>query len=600
MDTTMNHGMCRCCASEGTFKNLSNAYQWMGQEEIYSDMLKECFDISLTTAEPGEEGGICEVCITQLRNAANFKKQVQHTEVQFKKCLQDKLFKSDLIKVEATNLDDGDDSDNDNNLSDNFSGNEFDMAIKKEKEDPKPKKRVATRASTSRAKKSKVDDGEPSTKRKQHQESINIEIRDVTTKKVGVTELNNYKDQDEDYIIIIGNPNDISKNANQKDGASCSVVRNENVNIAKSDKAHSSINKRKNDAVIKEKHFNNIKAILENSNATIIRHRGGIGYACGYCSEQFPDPTNLKKHSLETHINVNQCYILNYKSMCDYIVKLDITALCCKLCDTNIDSLDNFMEHLQKIHDIKIFTDINNHIIPFKFDSKTLTCAVCANGITFYKFKTLLEHMRVHCRNYVCEECNEGFINSTQLRVHKNFHEAGNYPCDTCGKVLTNIRTLKAHVRAHIFKSKLVHKCGYCSELFQFSHQKYKHLEKVHGVDIVPIQCQACDKTFMGRSGYSQHIKIHHLMEQSYKCTQCDKTYVHFASLKEHEKSVHEGIKPYKCDVCLKKYTRRITWMQHIRIHTNDRRHICKICGQAFVAKVSWRGHMRSKHGEII
>ncbi|XP_059056411.1 zinc finger protein 92-like isoform X3 [Achroia grisella] len=594
MDTTMNHGMCRCCASEGTFKNLSNAYQWMGQEEIYSDMLKECFDISLTTAEPGEEGGICEVCITQLRNAANFKKQVQHTEVQFKKCLQDKLFKSDLIKVEATNLDDGDDSDNDNNLSDNFSGNEFDMAIKKEKEDPKPKKRVATRASTSRAKKSKVDDGEPSTKRNHPQTfKIKVEVEEVNSNQ-DITDISTFK---EDSTTVVDNTrvND-EKCIHKMAGTSSTVKRNKKENIRKRTKYV-------DDAATKQKYFNNIKAILENSNATVIRHRGGIGYACGYCTKQYPDAADLKKHSLEAHDDVHLCYFAktNRLSISKCVIKLDITSLCCKLCNTSIKTLECLMEHFSKTHDVKIFTDINNHIIPFKFETKFLSCAICENGVAFHKFKSLLEHMTVHYRNYVCEECDAGFINHIQLRNHKAIHESGNYTCETCAKVFNNGNKFKAHVRAvHVRKQQALSKCGYCKESFLYFHTKEKHLQEVHGVNIVRIKCQACDRSFLSRSNYTKHMKLNHLMVRPHSCGQCDKSFAYLAALKEHEGRVHLGLRMHKCDECIKTFSTKKSLQQHVRIHNNDRRFKCSLCGQAFIAKISWRGHMRSKHGMMI
>uniref|UniRef100_A0A1E1WMC2 ZAD domain-containing protein n=1 Tax=Pectinophora gossypiella TaxID=13191 RepID=A0A1E1WMC2_PECGO len=163
MESAINNGMCRCCASEGTFKDLKSAYQWMGDEEVYSEMLRECFDITLFTNIEGEvEGGICEVCVTQLRNASNFKKQVLQTEEQFKLRLQDKLFKNDIVKVEAQ-PDSDNDSDNDH-ASEDYS--EYEVPIKLESDEPKPKKRGA-KASTSRAKRTKTDDGETSKPRLQ-------------------------------------------------------------------------------------------------------------------------------------------------------------------------------------------------------------------------------------------------------------------------------------------------------------------------------------------------------------------------------------------------------------------------------------------------
>ncbi|XP_047518304.1 uncharacterized protein LOC125058293 isoform X3 [Pieris napi] len=160
----LKDGMCRCCASEGTYKDFTASYQWMGAEEVYSDMLKDCFDITLSTSLENN-GGICEVCITQLRNAFNFKKQVQNTEEQFKR-MQDKFLKEDIVKIELSN-DPMENSDGGDNIDDDFSSPEYDVpiqSIKIEKMESKTKKRPA-RASTSKAKKPKVEVGEPSNKR---------------------------------------------------------------------------------------------------------------------------------------------------------------------------------------------------------------------------------------------------------------------------------------------------------------------------------------------------------------------------------------------------------------------------------------------------
>lgn len=48
MEAIAFDGMCRCCASEGVFKDLRSAYEWMGEVEVYADLLEECFNISVS------------------------------------------------------------------------------------------------------------------------------------------------------------------------------------------------------------------------------------------------------------------------------------------------------------------------------------------------------------------------------------------------------------------------------------------------------------------------------------------------------------------------------------------------------------------------
>ncbi|XP_045456937.1 zinc finger protein 652-B-like [Melitaea cinxia] len=78
--------LCRCCHAEGSFDNLAEPKKYLQSEEIYSDMLKNCFNIEIVPV-PGEMCAmtykICEGCISRLRYAVSFKKQVQDCEEKF-------------------------------------------------------------------------------------------------------------------------------------------------------------------------------------------------------------------------------------------------------------------------------------------------------------------------------------------------------------------------------------------------------------------------------------------------------------------------------------------------------------------------------------
>ncbi|XP_050359637.1 zinc finger protein 184-like isoform X2 [Nymphalis io] len=78
--------LCRCCHTEGSFDNLAEPKTYLEKVEIYSDMLRDCFDIEIAPV-PGElctmTYKICEACILRLRYAVTFKKQVQDCEERF-------------------------------------------------------------------------------------------------------------------------------------------------------------------------------------------------------------------------------------------------------------------------------------------------------------------------------------------------------------------------------------------------------------------------------------------------------------------------------------------------------------------------------------
>ncbi|XP_026489367.2 zinc finger Y-chromosomal protein 1-like isoform X11 [Vanessa tameamea] len=464
MESISNEGMCRCCASEGTFKDFLTTYHWMGEEEIYADMLRDCFAITLYTSDDFNNGGICEVCITQLRNACNFKRQVQQTEEQFKKRVQNSVLKSSVIKLEMAGVDDGEHSDT--NLSDEFSVTEFEVPIKEEKVEEKPKKRQAAKPSTSRAKKAKTEDGEPSAKRTRRKTNIH---ENTVRKRKGIIKL-------------------ISKAT-----PSLKVVIKKKLEV--------------------DKHLDNIREILLNSNATPIRCKGGIGYACSFCTEQFPEPADLKTHTIEIHDERTKSNFMKGITLDDFIVKLDITNLKCKLCDTNLENISDFLDHLKTKHDKR--TGVNSHIIPFKFDSDVLRCSICSKQ--FNNFKVLMEHMNIHFGNHVCEVCGAGFVNKRTLRTHGYRHKTGIFSCSTCSKIFDTKVKRREHERAVHIHMHRRNKCGYCGERFTDYTKKNEHEVKIHGAKPIILSCNACEKIFDNQRSLTVHSKNYHLMERRNK-----------------------------------------------------------------------------------
>lgn len=341
------------------------------------------------------------------------------------------------------------------------------------------------------------------------------------------------------------------------------------------------------------KHRWNIIELMKNSNATPIKNHKGIGYTCCFCNREFPEAADLKKHTLENHDSdtYKKASFLKRMNMSRYHVKLDITNLKCKLCDTAIEDLEKLMKHLIDNHKKIIHMDIKNHILPFKFETDTLKCFMCDS--VFHKFKVLHEHMGVHYRNYTCDTCGVSFVNFNSLANHKLSHKTGRFPCRYCDVVLDTIVKKRNHEKGHTLK----HKCVYCPETFKDYRQKEDHLVKLHNLKVAESKCQACGKVYSNRKLLQVHIKQVHLMFRPHKCTECDMKFFSDYELKRHVVK-HTKLRQFKCPVCLKSYPRKRTLVEHLRIHNNDRRYRCELCGQAFVQKCSLRGHIKSKHRE--
>ncbi|XP_034838127.1 zinc finger protein weckle-like isoform X27 [Maniola hyperantus] len=457
MEGVLSDGMCRCCATEGSFKDFQVAYQWMGVEEIYGNMLKDCFDITLSVSEEISNGGICEVCITQLRNACNFKQQVQRTEEKFQKKLQEASFKTEGIKMEISRFED-----DDSNISaDDFSSPEYEVPIKVEKVEEKPKKRAAAKASTSKAKKTKASEGEPSVKRTEVEETSITPDEPQTGKSI---------------ITIFKKPKSEIKVVATKRG----------------------------------RYQADMKEILLNTNATPIRCKLGKGYACCFCTDQFPEPQDLKKHTLDEHDETTKSEFMRGVTLHNFNVKLDITDLKCN-CGADLQNIDDLIRHLEVEHNKGVHANMVKQIIPFKFNDG-LQCAICNHE--FNNFKFLMEHMSVHYRNHVCQICGAAFVNKKTFKSHSDRHETGSFPCKVCSKVFdTKVKKMEHERAIHVYMSKR-NKCGYCGEMFADYTKKQDHEVKVHGAKPVVLTCQGCDKIFDNQRALTAHFKTYHLMQR--------------------------------------------------------------------------------------
>lgn len=178
----------------------------------------------------------------------------------------------------------------------------------------------------------------------------------------------------------------------------------------------------------------NLRSILLHSNANPIGSKDNVGYCCSFCMKKFPSPLNLKKHFLEEH-NSDTQIVNNVGRLFQRLVKVDMTDLNCSLCCRDFDALSNFIQHLKDDHNEAVFPDVKNFIVPFKFDSEELRCALCS--IEFVTFKLLQEHMHVHYRNYICQICNAGYVNKKAYLNHTMTPENSNAKNVTKPSIMT-------------------------------------------------------------------------------------------------------------------------------------------------------------------
>ncbi|CAG9789646.1 unnamed protein product [Diatraea saccharalis] len=77
-DLVSQPDVCRCCLSANGKWDLTTSYiSESGTKEIYSEMLQECYGITLSHIKDWATSHmVCSLCVGQLRDACSFRNQV--------------------------------------------------------------------------------------------------------------------------------------------------------------------------------------------------------------------------------------------------------------------------------------------------------------------------------------------------------------------------------------------------------------------------------------------------------------------------------------------------------------------------------------------
>ncbi|XP_048485963.1 zinc finger protein 184 isoform X5 [Plutella xylostella] len=525
MESFLISGICRCCASEGPSKNLINKYKWMGEEEVYSEMLKDCFDVTLhSTDDPATNGGICEVCITQLRNAYNFKKQVIVTEEFFKRRLLDgeHTFTAD-IKLE---VDRGDCSASENDI-DAADDLDSEMSVKSEQDEEKPKRRkVTARASTSRAaKKVKAEDaksavGKRKKKKQKGQESATPERIEH---RVNLT-------------TILQHSNASPFRDKTMRGFSCLYCAKSfpYIEDLRRHTAQQSEKDKLNTMIDYKLSYNPIKVDITD-------------LICNICNSPMKDLNELKDHLTSAHDK------FIHKDIKDIILPfrlMDGTNFTCVICSVVHISFKNLYLHMSSHY-------------------RNYCCNKC--GVGYITIAALRKHMKTHeDGNFPCAYCDKVYSSKAKKRNHeKGVHTGGwlRNKCPHCPEIFVSYYDRSEHlVRVHNL-APVTYPCNACNKVYKKKFELNRHI-KHHHLQQKNYMCDFCKLSFFSKRGLVDHM-ARHTGSDVFCCELCNKRFARLRTLKEHIRS-HDNQKKYQCDVCKKTFMQKSSLKIHSKLHQDD------------------------------
>ncbi|XP_075989460.1 uncharacterized protein LOC142985275 [Anticarsia gemmatalis] len=544
--TVSNYAVCCCCLELLCIKDIWGKYEWMGQTEVYGQMFEECFNLTWPKRETSKDQ-ICEVCITHLRNAMQFKQRVVACQVRLKSNLTMKI--ADVpneVKLEEHK----------NNITNDFDNYNEDYTSDKD----------GTLSIT----------------------SLSLPgVTNTTSERSGAGKLPVVKN--DATIQSVKAKKDIKKNTSistiKKNGKSTSC-KSKGVAFP---------------AEIKYiKPRRNVCLLLENS--TIVPFKSTKGYFnCLYCNKQQVAFDELKSHIDQCHENVNFETILKSITRPHDRIKANVSNITCKICKKKLDTLESLVTHLTDEHNLKFNMNDKkkpaDSILPYYLDDGKYKCYICKNEFLF--FRTLSVHMNTHSSDHVCDVCGRCFLLADRLRAHIQMHlNEKSTRCDICGKVFRSGQSLRSHIR--YTHKKMSFLCAICNESFASSRLRMRHLVEVHKRSL-NLTCRLCAKKYNSHISLNSHIRTEHLKvikEPKHSCGICGMLFKFPSDLTCHM-IVHSGEKKFECEHCHKKFARAKTLREHLKIHRNDKRWSCGACGQAFVQKCSLRNHIRVHHADM-
>ncbi|CAG9789650.1 unnamed protein product [Diatraea saccharalis] len=379
-------GLCRCCHADGIHTNLAEPQLQKGQQEIYANIMQQCFNINLHPVQGPLctiTYSICDLCAQRLLDAYSFKKQVMQCEERFHNLYNKNMIKltssyevdikveisdedvEDVKPVICVQVDENNDFDFNNEDDDGDDSKEMQLDTEEEQ------------STTSQPKKPKAKPKAKGQTRKSERSAKAKQDKAEKAKKGDGPTAPKFRLMDTDYTT-------------EGDVFKCSKCERPYDKLS-SLRYH-----------VKTKHYN------------IPR------FPCSYCSEGFMTPAPLTIHKLKEH-NVDD----RFK---------------CNACKGTFNTRVQLRKHINNFHMLGekykcefceyesfSFEGMYKH----KFKHKTVKdyhCRFCRKA--FLRKTTLDLHERIHTgdRRKVCSVCSKAFVQKASLNYHMaKYHPEVNF-----------------------------------------------------------------------------------------------------------------------------------------------------------------------------
>ncbi|XP_052757179.1 zinc finger imprinted 3-like isoform X2 [Galleria mellonella] len=402
--------LCRCCHSEGSFKNLSETSD-EGQE-VYSDMLQFALDINVLPVAGMlccVTYTICEQCSDRLRDAVSFKRQVLQCEERFRD-----MYDKDGIKVLTTG----------------------DLKVKEEVPEEYPEV-----------------DGKPDLPTMDGDDSDDFPLNDLNSEEIKQEDPKKSKPKKAKQKKKLGRPKKTDagngeKKGNEVDAYITVTDKNKQYTCKACEISYKRISDLRYHVIRTHLKRKFIKCKL--CPDTFMYHSQRKDhmwrthsdqkpeYTCGNCNRRFRRKNTLAEHMMDVHIE-KKC------SNCDLRFarkKLPfhrnevhgVPMPTCGICGLRTLLQSALVRHQRNVH----------------LNEKDKRCSICKKA--FYTRSNLQDHMITHDQNRVfdCSVCGKTFARKECYKAHYRIHTGERpFACSLCSMAFVQRASLRFHMKNH-------------------------------------------------------------------------------------------------------------------------------------------------------
>ncbi|XP_048003180.1 zinc finger protein 271-like isoform X6 [Leguminivora glycinivorella] len=471
---------CRCCLQAAAEMDLTIPYTHLGRTEIYSDMLKNCFDLQLIHSGNGS-CGICVTCVGRLRDANDFKLQVQRCQEE----LQCHANSENVVnKIEKTNHGSEDEGvepitiKSENNAEDGAVNVCDDLLVKSEYQDVLKNEDDMSQSDPLAGAVGAGAEPRPSTSHK--------DLRHTST-TADKSDADQPHSGDESHSDT---PEKQKKHARQsrhlcdlcdKDFVNNSALKRHQRNIHKTEKMH--ICYKCNKKFTTKEYLNIHKC----------PYAGEESLCCNTCGRKFTRMGHLRMHRVSHREKAykrekcnrrfahKSCLLQHEQTPCEGNVYI------CDICKKQFTIKSLLIRHILTHTGVKPYG-----------------CNECHKQ--FSRNESLIAHKRMHTgQKYSCDVCDKQYFDKRQLNRHKLKHTGQKYECTTCSKQFISNYILMQHQRIHAGDEHRLYTCKYCNKRFFTNNDLIRH-ERIHTGE-KPFACESCPRKFKQKTHLATHIK---------------------------------------------------------------------------------------------